>query len=289
MKLGLKKYAYTFLLLAGISDAGLADVPSDPLYATINDDIKISRSTLHQHAMSNPYMTPYLAIPGGPMKILDDMIKMEVLSLEGARIGQPNHGEMAGGATGFAIAVKQRLAPRCEDGSEAEAQRYYQDNLQAFSTPLYLRLSRYGKRTTPETKAAVEKQLVEVVEQLRAGKTSFAALAPESDDDVGKTKGGDIGFVADNAPQNPVMERLRQATVGEVVGPLYQGSTAFVYQVTAMREPVAAKYEEIRKEVADAQRDACSKDRADKLFAELYERWKVKVLVKDISVKPGEN
>lgn len=289
MKLKLRKYAHLGLLLCGFSTAVLADTPSDPVYASINDQIKITRTALQQYAMSNPYLMPHLSVPGGPMKILDDMIKMQVLRLEGERIGQPNHGEMAGGATGFAISVKQRLAPRCEDGSDAEVQRYYQANLPAFSTPLFIRLNRYGKRTTPETKEAVEKYLADVVDQLRAGKTSFSALAVDSDDDISKAKGGDIGFVADNSPQNPVMEKLRQAGVGEVLGPLYQGNMAFVYQVTARREPVAAKYEEIRKEVTDAQRDACSKERTDKLFAELYERWKVKVLVKDISVKPGEN
>ncbi len=285
-----RKHAVRLLMLTSFySAAALAGAPSDPIYASINDETSITRSALQQHASSNPYLMPYMGIPGGPMKILDDMIKMRVLQLEGKRIGHPDHGEMAGGATGFAISLKQRLAPRCEDGSEEEVRRYFLSNQQAFSTPLFLRLNRYGKRTTPETREAVEKHLAEVVEQLRAGKTNFATLAPNSDDDVSKAKGGDIGFVADNDPLNPVMTRLRQTAVGNVVDPLQQGNMAFIYQVTAKREPVTAKFDEIKAEVVTAQRDACSKERTDKLFSELYERWKVKVLVKDISVKPGED
>lgn len=290
MKFYMNKYTYLILLIAGnFSSAVFAAAPNDPLYATINDQIMITRSVLRQYGISNPYMLPYLSIPGGPMKILDDMIKMQVLKLEGERIGQPNHGEMAGGLAGFAISVKQRLAPRCEDGSEEEVHRYFLSNPQAFSTPLFLRLNRYGIRTSPETKEAVEQQLAKEAEQLRLEKTSFVALAQHSDDDVSKAKGGDIGFVADSDLNNPVMTRLRKMAVGEVVGPIYQGNMAFIYQVTDRREPVAARYEEIQKDVVAAQRDACSKERTDKLFAELYERWKVKVLVKDISVKPGED
>ncbi len=257
--------------------------------ATINDEIRITKLDLRNYATSNPYLLPQLGVQGGPMRVLDDMIKIRLLALEGQRIGQPDHGDQAGGAAGYAIAVRNRLAPSCAEATDKDALDYYQANPDKFSTPPYLRLNRYALNFTPDNRKEVEARLAELSRRLSRKETSFAEIATTSDDEISRERNGNIGFVPDNDPVNPVMARLRQAKTGEIVGPVEQGRMLFLYQVTDRREPITADFESVRKDAAVDQQAYCTRLRTDALFKELKERWKVKILVEDISVRPGED
>lgn len=257
-------------------------VDDNPALATIGKDIILKKNDVISHARPAPNLYTYLTIPGGPKRILDDLIKTRLLILEGQRLGMPRPGPNEGGDTAYTIAVRLRLAPRCSTPSEETVRAFYDANPGEFSTPLFMRLNRFGLSWDAENRRTVTNRLHNLSSRLSNGEISFATLASESDDDYGKQRGGDIGFLAFDDTSNSIMAELSRSTVGQIVGPVEQGGLLYLYQVTARREPVLEAYENIKAAVAQKQQAECYNQRTNAMFSELKERWPVKILVENI-------
>lgn len=271
-------------LLAGLMAGPLwaESIRENPVLATIGTDYTVSKVDLISYARPLPNLFPYLTIPGGPRRILDDMIKTRLLINEGLRLGMPRPGPESGGDTAYAIAVRLRLAPRCAAPDESTVRAYYDAHPEQFSSPAFLRLNRFGLRFTPENREAVSARLQALVGNLVRGETSFAALAPDSDDEFGKSRAGDLGFVAQEDTSSPITAELLKAKIGQIVGPLEQGDMLYLYQITARRDGVLEPYAGIRANVAEKQQQACYTQRVNEMFETLKQRWPVKYLLDDI-------
>lgn len=247
--------------------------------------VAITRQDLLDYARP-PIMRPYLNIPGGPMRILDNMIKERLLVLEGERLGMPKLDSAEGGDSAYAISVRLRKAPRCAPPDETTAKAFYDGHPGKFSTPLYLRLNRYGLRFSPQNESTISEKLLALKRDITAGVTNFTALSDLSEDEIGRTRHGDIGYLPYDDPTNPIMSTLSLAQIGQVIGPLKQKDMLFLYQVTARREPVLTPYDSIKNEVSAAQQEECYSQKLDALFTELKQRWPVKILTEDITPNP---
>ena len=78
--------------------------------------------------------------------------------------------------------------------SAEDVQRHYQDNQQQFTTPEQVRASHILFKTEGKDEAAVRKQAEAVLARAKAGE-DFAKLANQyTEEEVGKTRGGDLDF-----------------------------------------------------------------------------------------------
>ena len=78
--------------------------------------------------------------------------------------------------------------------SAEDVQKHYQDNQQQFTTPEQVRASHILFKTDGKDEAAVRKQAEAVLARAKAGE-DFAKLANEyTEEEVGKTRGGDLDF-----------------------------------------------------------------------------------------------
>ena len=78
--------------------------------------------------------------------------------------------------------------------SEADVQKHYQDNQQQFSTPEQVRASHILFKTEGKDEAAVRQEAEGVLARAKAGE-DFVKLANQyTEEEFGKTRGGDIDF-----------------------------------------------------------------------------------------------
>ena len=74
---------------------------------------------------------------------LEALVRTELLVMEGKKLGiAPSDDPKLNKDVFFAIKVLNELAPKCDKPSAATIKNYYQDNIELFSTPLFVRLSR---------------------------------------------------------------------------------------------------------------------------------------------------
>ncbi|MBZ0104743.1 MAG: peptidyl-prolyl cis-trans isomerase [Sulfuricella denitrificans] len=272
------------LLLVGLMAGPLrAESKQDnPALATIGSDLTITKFDVINYARPLPNLYPYLTIPGGPKRILEDMIRTRLLIMEGERLGMPRSGAENGGDTAYAIAVRLRLAPRCAPPAESAVRAFYDAHPDQFSSPLFLRLNRFGLRYTPDNRNAVNARLQAMAARLSGGEVTFAAIAADSDDEFDRFRGGDLGFVAQEDASNPIMAELAKAKTGQVIGPLEQGEMLYLYQVSGRREPVPESYESVRVQAAEKQQSDCYRQRVEAMFDTLKARWPVKILLDNL-------
>lgn len=272
------------LLFAGLTAGPLwaESKQENPALATIGDNLTITKFDVLNYARPLPNLYPYLTIPGGPKRILEDMIRTRLLIMEGERLGMPRPGAESGGDTAYAIAVRLRLAPRCAPPDETAARTYFNAHPEQFSTPLFLRLNRFGLKYTPENREKINARLQSLAAQLSKGEVTFAAIAADSDDEFDRFRKGDLGYVAQDDASNPIMAELAKAGTGQVIGPLEQGEMLYLYQITGRREPLPESYENIKAVVAEKQQTDCYRQRVETMFDTLKQRWPVKILLDNI-------
>lgn len=282
-------YSLYFILLLTFSDQTLGNTDThDVVIATIGDNISITKQELINYGRSLPHLVAYLGIPGGPMRILDDMIKQQLLVLEGKRLGmdQPDLTNI-GGNTGLAISVRLRLAPRCSQPDDNTVKAYYLAHPEMFSTPLLLNLNRFGLSFTPENEAYVFNKMSSIKDKLLKGEITFLTIASESDDEIDRARHGNIGFISADDMRNPIIQELTNSLPKQIVGPVKQKNRLYLYQVIDRREPLLAPYESnIKQDVANMQQEECYQTRVDDMFTTLKQRWPVKILIEDIGIHP---
>ena len=266
-----------------LSSGGTA---ANEIVASINEQ-KISTQDIVRYARQSPLLITYLNVPGGPMRILNNIIAERLLLLEGERLGiaKPKDRSPA-----FVYALKVRkelLGQSCPEPNDTEAKRFYDEYPNLFSTPLLLRMSRIGLRFDSDTESIVQQKLFAIQQEIESEKSTFAEAAKKySQDKLGKDRGGDIGFEPITDLQNPVFELMIKSENNEIIGPVQEKDMLYLYQVTDRREPILEPYETARTRAGSEQRKYCQQQVFDELIEELKQRWAVEILVNDISVQP---
>jgi peptidyl-prolyl cis-trans isomerase D len=162
--------------------------------------------------------------------------------------------------------------------------------------PKELRLRQIMLKVAPDAKPDVDKaalaKLTALAERVKKGE-SFAAVAKESDDPIGKARGGDLGWRghgATNLPGDPE-KQLFAAKAGDVVGPLKGAGGYYLTKVEDAREGTIP-FEKVKLELAE------EKVRAEKAGAESKARAQAAIVLakadatktlKDLFPAPAED
>ena len=132
-----------------------------------------------------------------------------------------------------------------------EVKKYYDDNIDQYSTPEQVRASHILLKTEGKDEAAVKKQAEDLLAKIKAG-ADFAELATKfSEDEVSKAKGGDLDFFGRNQMVKEfedVAFALEPGQVSDLV------KTSFGYHIikTAEKRPASTRpFEEVRTQIED--------------------------------------
>jgi hypothetical protein len=107
-----------------------------------------------------------------------------------------------------------------------------------------------------------------------------------SQDEIGKGRGGDIGFVRIDDLTNPIYAKFEKANPQEIIGPVEEPGMLYLYQITNRHEPILEPYEAVHDEVQKTQQVHCNQQSLESLVTELKKRWSVEVLVDNIGIYP---
>lgn len=245
----------------------------EPVLAEV-DGQKIRASQVRAYVKIRPLLAGYL-LTGYPgwKQVLQDLIILRLLNLEGERLGIPKEAEDDEDL--YALRVKRNLQPPCAKPDEKEAKRFYKSHPELFSTPAFVRLQRIELPTSVQIEGQDALAFLQAAtEQVRKGRVSLGDLARRCPSQCLH----DLGFVRTDGLvglEDRALAELQTAEVGEVVGPLKVGEWVYLYQVTARREPILTPWGQAKAEAAEVALRFCQTEAFAKLKGELYRRYRV--------------
>jgi peptidyl-prolyl cis-trans isomerase D len=168
----------------------------------------------------------------------------------------------------YTLIDPQKLRERVNVGPQ-DVERYYNANIQQFSTPEQVRASHILLKTEGKDEATVRKQAEDVLAKVRAG-GDFAALATQfSEDEASKVKGGDLDFF----PQGrmvPEFDAVAFSMQPGVVSDLVKTQYGFhIIKVTDKRAAQQRPIEEVRDQVTEQLKWERAQDQAKSLASRL--------------------
>lgn len=251
---------------------------NNAVLATIADE-SITLNDLQNYAHSSPLLRGYLQAPGGPERLLDNLILERLLLREGERRQIPRlTGELAKDDFPYIQKIHKQLVKPCPPPNEQDLRDFYKANPARFSTPLFLRLRRIGLTATPTNITAISATLQQLRQRLDAGEISFEqAVAQYSEDKISQDRQGDIGFVPIKNPtdSDSVWRHFVQANADDIIGPVEEQNAVYLYQVTERRQPILGDFVELREQVLQDYRQVCQENALQAVVTELKQRWPV--------------
>ncbi len=164
--------------------------------------------------------------------------------------------------------------------SPDELRTYYEQNKARYGTPEERRASHILVKAGPDAKAKAEQLLA----QLKADPSRFAALARSSSDDTGSAaQGGDLGFFARGTMVKPFADAAFEMKQGEVRGPVETEFGQHVILLTGVKPGAERPFEAVR---AELEREIRGQQAAQK-FAEAAEQFTNLVYEQSDSLKPA--
>lgn len=153
--------------------------------------------------------------------------------------------------------------------SPQDVERYYNTNIDQYSTPEQVRASHILLRTEGKDEAVVRKQAEEILARIRAG-ADFAALATRySEDDATKAKGGDLDFFGRGrmVPEfDAVAFSLEPGQVSDVVKTPYG---FHIIKVVERRAATTRPLDEVRAQITEQLKWERAQQQASDLAAKL--------------------
>jgi hypothetical protein len=245
------------------------------IIARVNDqDIRIQ--DVVEFARSAPNFLPYLQLPGGPEKILDEMIWRRLLILEGRDRGIPEPTEEEGGEELYILRVKNRLFPDFSPLSEHEARFFYETHPEEFSTPLMLRISQIKVFIKNGNVAEARNRIEAARKALDSGKAFEQVAKKYSEDEFSRERGGDLGFIPMENIDQPQMEKLlMDLPVGGTSQIVRTGNAFVIYRITGRIDPVLDPYDRVSDLAHEKAERYRNKQALDILRKELESKWGV--------------
>lgn len=154
-----------------------------------------------------------------------------------------------------AYIVRNALARRVRIGDE-EVQAYSEELRRRGESLVRYRLRQILVTLSPEASptevAKADKRMLALLEQVRQG-VPFEQLAREqSDDKIGRSTGGDLGWIGEKELQRPILEAVRSLREGQTSLPVRTGKGLHVFQLvrkqTARELLFEKRVAEVRKE-----------------------------------------
>lgn len=236
---------------------------------------KITMADIKKFALSSPNFVPYLTLPGGINKILDEMILRDMLILEGASMNILKSKDISEEI--YIRKVLKKLLPKEKKLTSNNLKKFYKEHPEMFSTPLYLRLSTIRVYIQDEKVDEAKKKIQAAARLLKEGRLFKEVVAKFSEDEFSRSRKGDLGFLkaADIEPDS-LRKLLIAMKKGQVCGIQHQGSFFAIYKLTDRREPVLDPYNpQMVRKIAN---DFYEKKAMGELKIKLSKKWGVKYL-----------
>ena len=249
-------------------------------------DRQITKNELLDFAKSSSQLRTYLQMPSGPEKLLDMFIDYQLLLREGQVRNIQRPERAPDNDLLYARIIQQKLVPPCEISKDVDLKEFYSNQLELFSTPLYLRLRRISLLASSEDAInEAQEKLLDIKQQLESGLIEFSqAVSQYSQDELSKNRAGDLGYIPVIDNKNPVFEQFLSAKKDSLIGPITE-KTGLVnlYQVTDRREPIIDSYEAVKSILPEEFLKHCNKKKYENLMSELKKKWPVQVLINDVT------
>ena len=262
---------------ADILNINSTEVQEKVLAQVGNQSIRLK--DLVNFAKGSANFLPYLQVPGGPEKILEEMIWHKLFVFEGRDLDIPEPTEEEGGEVLYILRVKNRLLPDFPPLTEEEIRLFYKEHPEEFSTPLMLRVSQIKVFIKKGNEAQARKRVEAARKALGSGRP-FEQIAREySEDSFSKERGGDLGFIPMENIDPPELEQtLRALPMGRTSDVVRVGQAFAVYKITDRRNPVLDSYDQVSDLARKKAGQYRKKEALDKLRKELEAKWGVTYL-----------
>src|SRR4030095_1174517 len=150
----------------------------------------------------------------------------------------------------YALINTQSMRDR-QQVSAADVQKHYQDNQQQFTTPQQVRASHILFKTEGKDEAAVRKEAEAVLARAKAGE-DFAKLANEyTEEEVGKTRGGDLDFFGRGQMAKEFEEAAFALKPGQISDLVKTSFGLHIIKTTDHKPETKRPLEEVRTQIED--------------------------------------
>jgi len=224
----------------------------------------------------------------GVERVVQEMVFMRALNLEGEqmKIPRPSSGDAESSDNPlltrfdnvYALNIQKRLEPLCVRPSNAQqAREYFDANPQAFMLPAQARIQRIilpSDKNIEDQSALVWMQAK--AQAIAAGITTFADAVKQAEQAQPLELQGDLGWVQLN-DDHSVLTALRDAREGELVGPLREGNSLYLFQITRKRPARPLAWGEVKSFAATHAENHCRESGEKQLRDRLFQKYGVKI------------
>ncbi|MBF0320929.1 MAG: peptidylprolyl isomerase [Nitrospirae bacterium] len=269
--------------------------PSDTTPIIKIGDASITAARIESEmAKLPPEVKQYFKGKEGITKLIDEMKKTELLTIEAKKSGIDKEPVFAGKVEEFKkvnlvnTLVQKAFKPEMSKVTPEEVKAYYDNNSKDFSSPEQIKASHILVKTEGEAKEAAEK--------IKKG-TDFASVAKAvSIDKMTADKGGDLGFFSKGQMEPSFDEAVFKLKKGEVSAPV---KTTFGYHIIKMTDIKPSKKVDFDS-AKDMITQLLSEEKKNKAFDDYYmgieKNYKVQVdkkalddfVIKNTSVKADQ-
>jgi peptidyl-prolyl cis-trans isomerase D len=153
--------------------------------------------------------------------------------------------------------------------SAEDVQKHYQDNQQQFTTPEQVRASHILFKTEGKDEAAVRKQAEAVLARAKAGE-DFAKLANEyTEEEVGKTRGGDLDFFGRGQMAKEFEEAAFALKPGQISDIVKTSFGLHIIKTTDHKPETKRPLEEVKAQIEDQLKWERAQNEAQRLADDL--------------------
>ena len=165
------------------------------------------------------------------------------------------------------------------DVTEADANEFYQENIQGFEIPEQVRASHILVRVDPndpnETKQQAREKIDDLLEQVREGK-DFAELAKETGGFPTAPIGGDLDYFPRGIMDKPFEDAAFGLEIGQVSDVIQTVYGYHIIKVTDHKETDVTPFDEVKGDITDYLRSQKMSEAAGKFYESLIEKAEIK-------------
>jgi len=153
--------------------------------------------------------------------------------------------------------------------SPQDIERHYKENQERYSNPEQVRASHILFKTEGKDEAEVRKQAEAVLKRVKAGE-DFAKLANEfTEEEVGKTRGGDLDFFGRGAMAKEFEDAAFGLKPGETSGIVNTSFGLHIIKTTDRKAASTRPLDEVKSQIEDQVKSERAQAEADRISQEL--------------------
>jgi len=217
----------------------------------------------------------------GIEQVVREMAWNRVLNLEGERLAIARTGNSEEIPSRFddmyALSVEKKQEPVCKrPENEQQARQYFDANPQAFIVPAQARIQRIMLSRATQIAGQSATDWLQAQAKAVAVGTPFAEVAQQAEQIEALELQGDLGWVSLDE-EHAVLNALRAAKEGEIVGPLQEGDFVYLFQIMRKRPARPLTWEEAKPFAATRAETHCRESGQEQLRTSLFQKYGVEI------------